>query len=1147
VDGNVLNVIINKELRGLYIDMGTNKKYWKGFDELNQTPEFVENAQREFPKELSVDEFLSDNSVSEASTGRRDFLKFLGFSVAAATLAACEAPVIKAVPYVVKPEDVTPGVANWYASTYYDGASYASILVKSREGRPIFIKGNRDWGFTNGAVNPQIAASVLSLYNASRLTDPQVGEENASWEDVDGAIAKQLNKAANGGKKIVLLSGTEISPSTNDIIGRFKAKYGGAEMPEAGEVAEAVEGEEGAVDQMMPAVEDGNVIHVQYDAVSYNGMREANLESFGKRVIPDYDFSHAKVIVSVAADFLNSWVLPTQFVGQYGSRRNPDGEWMSKHFQFESNMSQTGSNADYRGLIKPSQQGAALAYLHKAVTGSAVSGVDTASLDEDTKTKLDLAATELKAAKGNSLVVAGSNRKSIQVVVNSINSHLNNYSSTINLNNPVMLHQSEDEKVAQLVKDMNAGNVGAVIMWNTNPVYSLANSEEFKTGLANVDLTVSMSQYADETAALCGYKCPESHALESWNDFNPKMRTYALAQPTIRPLHNTRPAGESLMIWAGLAEHVGKDSTNYHDHIKSLWEQYGFPAQTKHLDFFSYWNAMVHQSCDEDSMAEGPSAAAFSGSLSAAGKDIASISGGAFEVALYQKAAIGNGSQAANPWLQEMPDTVTKVTWDNYATMSYTDIEKLGCEAGLGQETPSTVVTVTVGDKTLKLPAYPQAGQMPGTIGIAVGYGRGANGENIGKGAYQQSGFYGEASTTPIGENAFKLVADGDFDVYDASVSKTDETYNLACTQTHSTVMARNSIVKETTLGIYNNKEKGAYNHQHTLHMGWDHEEKPTSEFDLWGEHPVENVGHRWGMTIDLSSCIGCGSCLVACQSENNVPVVGKDEVRRGREMHWLRIDRYYASDIEPTVGTRDPKGFEDGGFDALKSPADNPKVVHMPMMCHHCNHAPCETVCPVAATTHSNEGLNQMAYNRCIGTRYCGNNCPYKVRRFNWFNYPSYRKFTEVNPAQDDLGRMVLNPDVVVRTRGVMEKCSMCVQRIQSGKLVAKKADRMVVDGDVVTACADVCPTNAITMGDWNDTGSAVRKSSEEDRSYQALEEIGVRPNVWYKVKVRNEENAELDAIQADHGHGHDDHGSEDHGEEDHGHAEEADNHGGH
>jgi MoCo/4Fe-4S cofactor protein with predicted Tat translocation signal len=1138
--------------------MGTNKKYWKGFEELQQTPEFLEKAQSEFPQELSVDEFLADDKVSEASTGRRDFLKFLGFSVAAATLAACEAPVIKAVPYVVKPEDVTPGVANWYASTFYDGANYASILVKSREGRPIHIKGNKDWGFTNGAVNPQIAASVLGLYNSARLDSPQTKDgTQVSWADADTAIASALEKA--GKKKIVLISGTEISPSTKNAIDGFKAKYGGVDMPSmempAVEDAVVVEGEDVPTDApAMPEMPEGNVIHVQYDAVSYNGIREANLESFGQRAIPDYDFSQAKVIVAVSCDFLNSWVLPTQFVGQYAQRRNPDGEWMSQHFQFETNMSQTGSNADYRGLIKPSQQGAALAYIHKGVGAGAVSGVDTASLDADTIEKLDLAIEALKAAKGKSLVVAGSNRKSAQVIANSINAHLNNYSGPINMNNPIMLHASQDEKMANAIKEMNGGKVAAVIMWNTNPVYTLSNGEEFRTALANVGTSVSMSQYADETAANCDYICPESHALEAWNDYAPKMRTYSLAQPTIRPLGDTRPVGESFLVWSGEAVHTGKDSTTWHNYVKGLWEQWGFPAQTKHATFNTYWNAMVHQSCDSGEGEPTASSQSFNGNVSGAGKDLGSIAGGDFEVALYQKAGIGNGTHANNPWLQEMPDTVTKVTWDNYATMAYADIEAMGGETGLGQETPSTEVTVTVGDKTLTLPAYPQAGQAPGTIGIAVGYGRGAGAENIGKGAYQQSGMYGEASTTPIGQNAYVLVDNGDFDAYSASVSNTGNTYNLACTQTHSTVMARNSIVKETTLDTYNTAEPAAYNHKHVLHSGWNHDEKPVSEFDLWEGHPVEHVGHRWGMTIDLSSCIGCGSCLVACQSENNVPVVGKDEIRRGREMHWLRIDRYYSSDVEVAVGTRDPEEFATEGFSGLKKPSHNPKVVHMPMMCHHCNHAPCETVCPVAATTHSNEGLNQMTYNRCIGTRYCGNNCPYKVRRFNWFNYPSYRKFTEVNPAQDDLGRMVLNPDVVVRTRGVMEKCSMCVQRVQSGKLVAKKEDRMVKDGDVVTACADVCPTNAITVGDWNDETSAIRKSSEDKRSYQALEEIGVKPNIWYKVKVRNEVNAdlaELQAEQAAHSASHGgDHGDE-HGEEGHeegGHDDAAhDDHGGH
>jgi MoCo/4Fe-4S cofactor protein with predicted Tat translocation signal len=1114
--------------------MGTNKKYWKGLEELNETPEFKASVSNEFPQELSVDQFLADDELKESSTGRRDFLKFLGFSVAAATIAACEAPVVKAVPYAVKPEDVTPGVANWYASSYYDGDTFASILVKTREGRPIHIKGNRDFGITKGGTNPRVVGSVLSLYDSQRLHNPQIEGVDSDWNSIDNQIGKELKAAANSGKKVVLLSGTEISPSTLTIIEKFRNELGGTTA------APIVE--EGAEVQMEAPVSNSSVEYVQYDAISYNGIREANLESFGKRIIPDYDFSKAKTIVSIGADFMNSWVLPTQFLGDYVKTRNPDNEWMSRHFQFETNMSMTGSNADVRSMIKPSEHGKVVALLHKEVTGKAVYGVDTTSLSEEVVNRVKEAAKELKNSKGESIVVAGANRKSIQVIVNAINSALNNYSGTIKLNDPINLYQSEDAKMATLIKDMNAGKVGGIVMWNTNPVYSHSNAEEFKAGLSKVGVTVSMSAYADETASLCKYIVPASHALEAWNDYNPKNSQYTLAQPTVRPLYDTRPVAETLMIWAGLAEHVGKDSKNYYEFIRGVWKEWAFPTQTKHLDFESFWAEAVHNSTDNtDPIAA--EAMPFNGNIEEAGKAEGKISGGEWEIALYQKAGVGSGSQAGNPWLQELPDPISKVTWDNYVTMSPEDMSERNYATQVGQESAQNVVTVTVDGKSVKLPVFPQPGQASGTIGIAVGYGRGANGEKIGKAAYQQSGIYGQASTEVIGQNAYALAKDGEMNIFNATIEDTTETYILACTQTHATVMARNSILKETTFDIYKSQEDAsAYNHRHTLHTGWNHEEKLTEEFDLWDEHPVEDVGHRWGMTIDLNSCVGCGSCIVACTSENNVPVVGRDEVRRGREMHWLRIDRYYASDIEPTIGTRDPEAFDEGGFKALKKPASNPKVVHMPMMCQHCNHAPCETVCPVAATTHSNEGLNMMTYNRCIGTRYCGNNCPYKVRRFNWFNYPSYRKFTEVNPAQDDLGRMVLNPDVVVRTRGVMEKCSFCVQSIQTGKLTAKKENRKLIDGDVSTACADACPADAISFGDWNDTTSKVRASSSEKRAYQALEEIGVKPNIWYKVKVRNEHNEELEAIQTSHGgHGEDHGGHEEAGHGGEGHEQEA------
>jgi len=1069
--------------------MSTNRKYWKGLEELNETPSFVEGRDQEFPRSMSVDEFLADENLKETSTARRDFLKFLGFSVAAATVAACESPVTKAIPYVVKPENVTPGMPTWYASTYYDGTSYASILVKTREGRPIYIKGNKDFGITKGAANPQIIASVLPLYDSARLAGARKGNNSASWSTVDADITTKLKDIAAKKGKVVLVSNTIISPSTNAAIAKLKAAVNGGD--EAGTSFE----------------------HIQYDAVSYAGIRNANKESFGADFIPDYDFSKAKTIVSVAADFLSTWLLATEYTPQWSSRRNPDGEWMSKHFQFESTLSITGTNADYRGMVKPSEEANVLAYLLSKF------GVKTAAattLSKQAQEVADLAFESLKKSKGESIVVAGSNNTAVQILANKLNAVLGAYGKTINTSNTVNLFASNDDVLNTFVTNTIAGKApAAVIFYGVNPVYTLANGDAFGKALAKVDLTISLAGYVDETASKCKYICPDHHALEAWNDFNPKKNHFAIAQPTIRPLFETSAAQESFLVWAGGAKRGGKDSSVVYDLIKTTWSADNIKATSKYADFETFWNKAIHDSCIDVAVENTPAVFNDSALSKVAGK---LPKGSALEIVLYRKAGIGVGAQANNPWLQELPDPVSKVTWDNYITMNPSEMGTTYATT-FDQENGLNLASVKVGNKELTLPVYPSPGQAPGTVGIALGYGRGANDENIGNAAFQTKEYGGHATDEsgkrlPIGKNAFVFTSfeHGTLS-YNANgtVTKVDGIYPIAATQIHHTVMGRHSIVRETTLDIYSSKDKEAYNPAHVLetHHGPEH----ISKFDLWEAHPVEKIGHRWGMTIDLSSCIGCGSCLVACQSENNVPVVGKDEVRRGREMHWLRIDRYYASDEEATVGSRENKETFD--YDKAEVAAQNPKVVHMPMMCQHCNHASCETVCPVAATTHSNEGLNQMAYNRCIGTRYCANNCPYKVRRFNWFNYPSYKKFTQINPAQDDLGRMVLNPDVTVRTRGVMEKCSFCVQKIQAGKLVAKKEARPVVDGDVTSACAEVCPTNAITVGDWNDIKSMVRKNADDKRSYQALEEVGVKPNVWYQVKVRNEKNTDLEKLQ--------------------------------
>jgi molybdopterin-containing oxidoreductase family iron-sulfur binding subunit len=518
---------------------------------------------------------------------------------------------------------------------------------------------------------------------------------------------------------------------------------------------------------------------------------------------------------------------------------------------------------------------------------------------------------------------------------------------------------------------------------------------------------------------------------------------------------------------------------------------------------------------DEETAASSQVGAAASISISAALSAVAAMASGGTELFLYTKTGIGTGSQAANPWLQELPDPITKMCWDNYITMSPGDVAEGGFNMHLGEKLPASLATVEVNGASVTLPVVPVPGQKSGTIGIALGYGRGANGENIGKAAFQ-TGEYGgyleteEGVKRPIGANAYALATmDNGVCTYSAvntTITNTGETYKVAATQTQHTVMERDSVVKETTLNTFKTADSKVYNKPHTLPMHENGEtvQKPISEVDLWDQHPIEDIGHWWGMNIDLSTCLGCSACVTACHSENNVPVVGKDEVRRSRDMHWMRIDRYFSSDMTKERAEDEGLGAIDM-YRKMEDPAVKPSVVHMPMMCQHCNHAPCETVCPVAATTHSSEGLNQMTYNRCIGTRYCANNCPYKVRRFNWFNYKAYSKFSEVNPSQDWVGRLVLNPDVTVRSRGVMEKCSMCVQRIQAGKLEAKIEGQPVADGAIVTACSEACPTNAITFGDMNDTGSAVAADKQDKRTYMSLEEVGTRPSVSYKVKVRN------------------------------------------
>lgn len=1037
--------------------MGTTKKYWKGLEDLNNDPAFIKSAQSEFAEEIPMDKFLSNESLDETSTPRRDFLKFLGFSVTAASLAACQTPVSRVIPYVIKPEEITVGVSNWYATAYYDGRDFCNVLVKTREGRPIKIEGNKLSSLTKGGTNSRVQASVLSLYDNERATGPKEKGAPTTWEDADKKIGAQLDKIAAEGGNIALLSSSIISPSTKQIIADFTTKY-------------------------------KNVKHVTYDAISYSGISKANEQSFGKAGVPVYNFENAQVIVSFACDFLTNWVSPIEISRQYAKNRKVSEEKkeMSRHYQFESNLSLTGSNADERIGIKPSEIGAALISLYNKVAGGSLSGKQLAFDSHITD-----AAKDLIAAKGKSVVVCGSNDPAHQVIVNAINAALNNYGSTIDIDNANLVHQGNDAEVAALASDMKAGKISALFMYNVNPVYSLPAMLGFEEGLKKTGLTVSFSDREDETASLCTYLLPDHNYLESWGDAMPRRGHYSLIQPTIFPIFNTRSAQESLMKWTGIAG-------DYQAYVKSNWEKNVFPMQTSEVLFENQWMKSLHDGGVEFVLTSA-AAPAFAGDVNAAASSImqAAAKTGTFEITLYEKTAIGNGNQANNPWLQEVPDPVSKIVWDNYITMSPKQMKELGLETIQEQQAMADVVEITVNGVTVKAPVFPQPGQVYGTIGLALGYGR------------TKAGKCGN-----LGTNAYALIGNSNgamsYTNYDVKIGSSIEKYSLASTQTHHTLMGRN-MVKEASLAEYKKDSKaGNEREMFKVKEGHEHVEKSAKELDLWAtkDYPAQpTTDLKWSMSIDLNSCIGCGNCIVSCTAENNVPVVGKDQVSRTREMHWLRIDRYYSSDMSKAVAEKEGKGKIDM-YREMELPSENPKVVFQPVMCMHCDHAPCETVCPVLATTHSSEGLNQMTYNRCLGTKYCANNCPYKVRRFNWYRYSHDSQF-DFN-MNNDLGRMVLNPDVSVRSRGVMEKCSMCVQRIQEGKLNAKKDGRRINDGEIETACSQSCPTNAITFGNIFDENSQVAKHSKDERMYHMLEEIDVQPSVFYLTKIRNTEEAE-------------------------------------
>ncbi len=990
----------------------SGRDYWRSLDELADTEEF-----RHFMKE----EFPGHNAELDDSVTRRSFLKIMGASFALAGLTACQWPEEKIAPYAHRDADIVPGTPRHFATTMDLMGSGVGLLVTSFDNRPVKIEGNPSHPHNLGKANLLAQASILELYDPDRSRHPVHAGEKAAWSAFDSFANGHFGPMKGDGEGIAVLTEQTSSPAFHATKDHFKKTFPNAKWYE-------------------------------YEAASYDNELEGSRIAFGKPLRAVQDFGKAKRIVCLDADPLMSHPAMLSNTRAWSEGRRDSLHELNRMYCVESTYTVTGSNADHRFPVKASDVHTVASHLLALVAGNG-SGVDKFGHGGEGLDFISVIADDLKEHKGESVVVAGPHQPAeVHALVHKINEVLGNTGETVSYAaEPGGDRPSHSEAIKSLADDMAAKRVGTLLILGGNPVLNAPADLGFGQLLANVETKIHLSLYDDETSELCDWHLNRGHFLETWGDGRSWEGFYSIQQPLIAPLFDGRSPIEILALAIGEAKQDGYSIVRGH-----FGETFGG-------DFETTWRKALHDGFVESSSfdMQTPSIPgdAVTKSL-AASAELGHADAHSLEIVFRPDYCVHDGRFANNAWLQELPDPMTKLTWDNAAHIDKPTADSLGIKTG-------DRVSISVEGREIKMAAYVMPGQAPGSIALSLGYGRERAGQ-VALGA---------------GFNVYPLRgSENPYIVTGAKMENARGHYQLATTQDHHAIDQVGFEERFTRAGVLIREltlEDLHHDPEHVAHMG----PHVLEDQQLW--EPLEyNDPYQWGMTIDLNTCIGCNACVIACQSENNIAVVGKEQVLVGRELHWMRIDRYYR------------------GADQEDESFLNPSAVHQPMLCQHCENAPCESVCPVAATLHDDEGLNVMVYNRCIGTRYCSNNCPYKVRRFNYFNYA---KRDEAGGYNSRLRSMQYNPEVTVRERGVMEKCSYCTQRIQSKKIEAKNDNRPIQDGEIVTACQQTCPTNAIVFGNLNDPNSELSKNFASPRQYEALSELNVNTRTRYMAKLNN------------------------------------------